>query len=243
MAKRRLARLAYIWHRRIGLAVIPVIALLVVTGIAINHTSGIGLDRRHVSADWLLAWYGIEPATDAFAYAVADSEVGWLDGRLFLDGVLVADNVSDLVGAVAAAGMVIAASREELYLLTPEGQLIEKATATGLPGAMEALAPVAMTDIAVRSGGRRFVSDADELMTWAEVADGAAWPRPRAPRPTFAMAMRAAVVGDGLTWERVLLDLHSGRFFGRTGPLIIDAVAVLLLILAASGFYNRIRHR
>lgn len=237
-----MARL-YIWHRRIGLTVMPVIALLVITGIAINHTSAIGLDRSHVSAGWLLAWYGIAPATDPVAFAAADSEVGWLDGRLFLDGVLVTDNVAALVGAVAVADMVVAASREELYLLTPQGQLIEKATVTGLPGAIEALAPVAETDIAVRSAGLRFVSDADELMTWVEVADGATWPRPLVPNPTFAAAMRAAVIGDGLTWERLLLDLHSGRFFGRAGPWVVDAVAVLLLALAASGLYNHLRRR
>jgi len=41
--------------------------------------------------------------------------------------------------------------------------------------------------------------------------------------------------GEVLPVERVLLDLHSGRFFGRFGPWIFDTIAVLLILLALSG--------
>ncbi|MGS0729088.1 PepSY-associated TM helix domain-containing protein, partial [Shewanella sp. 0m-11] len=40
-----------------------------------------------------------------------------------------------------------------------------------------------------------------------------------------------------LTWERVLLDMHSGRFFGSLGPWIMDLVALSLLIMAFTGCY------
>jgi hypothetical protein len=38
-----------------------------------------------------------------------------------------------------------------------------------------------------------------------------------------------------LSWERLLLDLHSGRLFGQAGVWIVDAVGVLLITLASSG--------
>lgn len=37
------------WHRRIGLAVSALLLFVVVTGIALNHVEGLGLDRNMVA--------------------------------------------------------------------------------------------------------------------------------------------------------------------------------------------------
>ncbi|HSN52770.1 MAG TPA: PepSY-associated TM helix domain-containing protein, partial [Woeseiaceae bacterium] len=42
--------------------------------------------------------------------------------------------------------------------------------------------------------------------------------------------------GRGVTVERVLDDLHSGRIFARAGTLVMDAVAVFMIVLSLSGF-------
>ena len=44
-----------------------------------------------------------------------------------------------------------------------------------------------------------------------------------------------------LPLERIVLDLHSGRFFGSNGPLVMDTVALLLIILSLSGVWIYIR--
>ncbi|MBK8959481.1 MAG: PepSY domain-containing protein [Proteobacteria bacterium] len=41
--------------------------------------------------------------------------------------------------------------------------------------------------------------------------------------------------GSGVSYERVLLDVHSGRLFGRVGVWVVDAAAVCLLALALTG--------
>ena len=46
-----------------------------------------------------------------------------------------------------------------------------------------------------------------------------------------------------LSWERVLLDVHSGRLFGRLGVLWVDLVGVLLGGLAMSGIAMWWLHR
>ena len=47
--------------------------------------------------------------------------------------------------------------------------------------------------------------------------------------------LEAAWRGRGLTVERLLLDLHSGRILGEAGPLLMDLVAVFLIVLSLSG--------
>jgi uncharacterized iron-regulated membrane protein len=41
--------------------------------------------------------------------------------------------------------------------------------------------------------------------------------------------------GIGLSAERVMLDLHSGRILGRAGVYLVDAAAIVFLLLAVSG--------
>lgn len=41
-----------------------------------------------------------------------------------------------------------------------------------------------------------------------------------------------------LSWDRVLLDLHTGRFFGDWGVYLMDAAAIVLLLLTFTGIYN-----
>jgi len=40
-----------------------------------------------------------------------------------------------------------------------------------------------------------------------------------------------------ISWQRVVLDMHSGRWFGPLGPWIVDLAALVLLFLACSGFW------
>ena len=88
-----------------------------------------------------------------------------------------------------------------------------------------------------------FVTDLD-MTAWRPHVDGAvAWPE----TGSAPAAIRAAVAdnyrGTGLPWERVVLDLHSGRLLGPAGPYLMDAAAVILILLSASGLYNWVRRR
>ena len=43
--------------------------------------------------------------------------------------------------------------------------------------------------------------------------------------------------GKGLTIERVLLDMHSGRIVGSWGILFMDFVAILFLVISFTGVW------
>ncbi len=103
-------RLFFRWHYRLGLIAIPLVALLAITGILLNHNAGLKLHKATIDSPALREWYGLPPATEG--------------------------------------------------------------------------------------------------------------------------------VQEVVTWDRLLLDLHTGRFFGHLGPYVMDLAAILLLLLAVSGGYN-----
>ena len=43
---------------------------------------------------------------------------------------------------------------------------------------------------------------------------------------------------DSIPLDRVILDLHTGHFFGLSGVVFADLAAIALLLLVGSGIYN-----
>lgn len=240
---KKLRRLILLWHRWLGLASVPFVILLVVTGVLLERTDTLRLDERYVDDEWLLAWYGIEPSHDAVSFSAGDHWVSWLGDTLYLDGRPVQRSVTSFKGAVALGPAIVAATSEALFLFTPEGELVEKVTPVGVGGAIDAMTVTSTDALLIRTGGGVFASDID-MIAWQAAVDGAVpWPESRRPPDGIQTAILESYRGTGLPWERVILDLHSGRLLGPVGPYLMDFAAVLLLLLSASGLYNWVRRR
>jgi len=54
---------------------------------------------------------------------------------------------------------------------------------------------------------------------------------------SLAQSIRKTYQGEGVDLERVILDLHSGRIVGKIGVVFMDAVAIGMLLLVASGSF------
>ena len=242
---RRFRRFVLVWHRRLGLAAAPFVLLLVATGVLLNHTDRLGLDRRVAGGEWLLSWYGIDSAAPTEGFAAGDSWISQAGDRIWLDSAPVAESAAPLAGAVWSAPLVAMATTEAVYLFAPDGALVEKAVPVGVPGPLTGVAAATGGALVLRTASGAWAGDLD-LAEWRPVAGSAppaAWARPQPLPSGIAAGIAQARRGAGLPWERVLLDLHSGRLFGALGPLIMDLAAVALLLLAASGLYNWLRSR
>lgn len=228
-------------HRWLGLGAIVFVLVLAVTGWLLNHTDNLSLAKRHVALTPVLQWYGIEaPRVDA-GYRLPDSD--WLvqaAGGLYLNEHRIAAENDALIGAVAVkpAGMIAAAFPETVYLFTPQGELVEKlGRSDGLPAPLQRIGLAASGAVVVQSARGAFAAD-PQVNRWSEFSGGSVrWAQsdspPDALRDPIAHEARRAI----LSWERVLLDLHSGRLFGRAGVVVFDAVAFLLVVLGVTGLY------
>lgn len=233
-------RSLFLWHRRLGLVAALLVVVLAATGLLLNHSPALGLDRQPVRSPWLLARYGIEPLRDWPTYRAGPLWVSELDGRLYLnEGRLEAAGEAEaLRGAVQTPqGLVAVATERSLLLLTPEGELVERLDEASLPGPVEQVGLDPKGALVLETPGGSYRAD-PEFLSWSRLreADGGAvrWAEPVSPPPALRRALLARWVPD-LTVERVLLDLHSGRLLGRHGELVMDAAALLLLLLALTG--------
>ena len=54
-------------------------------------------------------------------------------------------------------------------------------------------------------------------------------------------SLHAAYRGTGVSVARLLADLHSGRLFTNAGPIVMDAVGVILIALSVFGIMLWVR--
>jgi hypothetical protein len=233
------------WHRFFGAAAALFVAFMVLTGLSINHSHSLGLDRTQVSHPFLLGWYGLGEPENLRSYAVGSDWLSFAGSQLYLNDNAVA-SISDGVGAVSNGDLLIAAGRAEILLLDRAGNLIERQP-WGPPGAgrIDALGQLENGAVVVRAARQLWLADA-EILNWRQ-SEGLSVTPLWSSAGTTPGALRQAIVrqyrGNGLSLERILLDLHSGRIFGTAGVIIYDILALAVGFLAISGLVLWLRGR
>jgi hypothetical protein len=224
-------------HRTFGAGAALFIILMVLSGIAINHSGGLGLDKRHLSQPFLLSWYGLDGPEQIHSFAVGNDWLSFAGSQLYFNDIPV-ETISNGVGAVVIGDLLVAAGSDELLLLNQAGQLIERSP-WGPPGAdvIESIGVFADGAVVVQSASQLWVTDA-ELLNWqpAEKTNIATrWSSPEPVPLNLHEAITQQYRGNGPSLERVLLDVHSGRIFGSIGILVYDLLALAVGFLAISG--------
>lgn len=223
-------------HRWCGALAAVFVVLLAVTGILINHAHTLGWDHRALKSKWLLSLYGVKmqvPADGAFV------EGAWyvqIADHLYREERSVGACAGGLSGVVRVSPEAVAVQCvDALYLLTPEGELIER-----LDGQPEPMLGIALSGerLLTKGSSSMWVVDMD-VGEWSAVAPDVSitW-SPLVSIPNdVAERWRLMSAPADLTWERLLLDLHSGRLFGRVGEVVVDIAGLLMVFLAATGVW------
>lgn len=239
----RLVKFCRPWHRRLGCVSALLVILVSLTGILINHSHQLSLDKHGVEQQWLLDHYGIKAPSNSEVFSLSPS-LASTDNLLWLAGEQVLEANGPIISALAYQGMLVAIDSDTLYLVSMQGELLEKqGSATGLPANLSALAISPGTEhsqLWLNSSHGQFVADA-ELISWqsATPTQPLAWSNTlntaQSHKLIETLTLRARA--SHLSWERVLLDIHSGRIIGISGPWLMDLVALSLIFMTLSGLY------
>lgn len=231
------------WHARVGLTAVLFFLFLAVTGVVLNHATGLGLDTRYVHSAWLARWYGVAPESPRHAFRAGNHDLVAANGRWLLDGRISGDKFPQPVGLVELSDMVVVASSASLYIYGKDGSLIDRLDRNALPGAPVQAIGSGAKQLVLRTGGGTF--ETRDALSWQPAPrDAIAWSAP-AELSASERESYAQLLEPGISVQRLLLDLHSGRFAGRYGPLAVDLLGVFLAILSLTGawLFLKRRHR
>lgn len=233
------------WHRRIGLAGAVFFVVLIATGLLLNHSDGLRLDARYVRAPLLLDLYHISPPRASIHFAAGGHLVSQLGTRLYLDARELPEKAEQLVGAIESHDTLVIAIAGKLLLLSPEGKLIERLDgADGVPAGMRRLGRSGTGQaLVLQAAHGYYTADLARLHWNPSDATDVAWADPVQVPPDVEERLLDAYRGTGLPFERVILDIHSGRILGEWGVYLVDGAAALFLTLVATGLWMWIRQR
>lgn len=151
--------------------------------------------------------------------------------------------LSGLRGAVETGGALWVAGDGKLWLLSARGAILDEfSVGGGLPDRVLGVAAAAGGIVIRGLRGVWFApaADRDSAPEWRPyTARRVQWPPPggAAAAPAMRRQILAHARAHFISWERLLIDLHSGRLFGVVGVVVADIAACVLLLLAAMGLF------
>lgn len=235
----RIWRFLYKLHRYIGLTSALVLLMLAITGIALNHTDDLKLDSQMIQSKTILDWYGIKSPDNLNSFATNNHWLTQINQQIYFDNTLQLQKNEPLLGAVETDEFIVTALSNSLLLLSLQGELIEQSRLN----AIEKIGLDSQQRIVIKTGKEVIFSD-DGLLSWQlHNNENIKWSIASKIPATIAQNIKNNFRSSILPLERVLLDIHSGRFFGYIGVIIVDISGVLLIILVLSGSAIWLKHK
>lgn len=243
--KRKKTRSLYLWHKYIGLTAALFVFLLSLTGIALNHTSELKLDRNYLSSEWLLDHYNVTEPARFTRYPLANSHVSQVDDLLVFGEQTIGPIERPLIGAIDFHGLTVVALKGKLLLVDETFNVIETL------GREEGV-PILLQSIGINQAGQlvfktphKLLGLDEDFIEWSEIQNSNAITWSQKQRPTKSQQQQLSKLHRShiIHVETFVLDLHSGRVFGRYGALFFDVVALLLMFLAGTGIWIWLRQK
>jgi len=228
-------------HRSMGAAIALFVLILSITGILLNHSSDLKLDKHYLTWPWLLSHYGVGDVKADAIFLLEPFVISQFGTEIFVNAKPVTNAQRPLLGGVVLDEVIVLATDDALILLNSEGEFIERmSAAAGVPPMIQNIglfhgAPVIQT----REGMWRsdFMLDKWELIS----LQGVGWSLPSPMPESTKKQLVKYFHGEGVTVEHVLLDVHNGRILGPIGVWLLDLVGILLTILSLTGIWMWLR--
>ncbi len=230
-------------HRKIGPIIALIVLLLSVTGIMLNHSSDLQLDKRYLTWDWLLKHYNVSNVEPDVVYLLGHRTISQFGSEVFMDAKPVTHIERPLLGGVMLDDIIVLATDDALILLNYDGEFIER-----IGG--EADVPPHIQNIGLFHGEpilqtRDGLWRSDFLLDqWERISlQGVGWSIPLAMPDSVKDELASYFHGKGITIERFILDLHNGRIIKVVGVYLLDLVGILFIILSLTGLWIWLKHR
>jgi len=224
------------WHRRLGFVASLFLLNLAVTGILLNHYESFSLNKSFVSTGWILDLYGISSPQTARCYRAEPLTACQMDRFIYLNQQYWIESDSDLLNLVSTPDAMVAATATNLYFLNRQGQLIEDLAIKASLG--KRITGIFWSDetLIASTGTQQFRLDFD-LLEWSPAESLSPNSTDYSePNSTELVQLQTDYRQRQITHLKLVQDLHSGRILMLSGQVVNDIAAIILILLAISGF-------
>jgi hypothetical protein len=111
------------WHRRIGVVLSVFLLWMLMSGVLLNHGDDFDWDKKAISSDFWLTWYGVSERSNNLI--IANKVLTVTDNGLYLAEQNLGD-CSLLLGVIHLSDQVVIACPQHILLLSKAGELIDQ---------------------------------------------------------------------------------------------------------------------
>ncbi|SDJ01873.1 PepSY-associated TM region [Ferrimonas sediminum] len=216
------------WHSKIGILVCAWILLLATTGLMLQHSHRLGLDKPVLTES---LWYAVADLPVPTVQGVVEHQLYQVDNLLVTAQGKIGVLDGDLSGVLAGAESLLASDQSQLWLLTLEGELVDTIPLSG-----RRLAGVSAEGLPLLSDHSGALWQLDWWLEQPPEVSELTVMTPAATASEARLPEGLDVEGIGVSVERLLLSLHSGRIFGAVGEWLMTIVALMAIAIACTGF-------
>ncbi|MCO4798336.1 MAG: PepSY domain-containing protein [Colwelliaceae bacterium] len=229
------------WHRQLGIFTAIFLIFISISGIALNHTNALSLAHISIHQPWLLNHYGIKPPEVTRFYR---EDFYHTDQFVWFQSKQLVETDFPIIALTTYQSNLLVVTQRTLLIFTEQGEMIDKLTTSlGLPANIRKIAKQGPHVVLQTDDG--YFQSSGELFDWQSVQ----FIMP--PKWLNAIDVEVEAITEAqthfqaqfLSWERVILDAHSGRIFGDFGVLFMDLIGVMLILLSISGLYIWLRYQ
>jgi hypothetical protein len=222
-------------HRYIGLGICIFLVHLALTGIFLNHSIGLRLDKTFVTWPWLLSQYNLSVPEPTNIFTIGKNNFSIIDGEVFFNDKPIFMAEEELLGASQNQDTFILASSSTITSISKEGYIINQ----------DNVLPFIIKNIGIY-GDEVVINDSEDKIWSSESINGVwkltenmtvQWSKEGSITPANQEKIRKYYVGDGISLEQVILDFHSGAIFQKAGKIFFDIISILLIILSFTGIW------
>ena len=222
-------------HRYVGLGICIFLVHLAITGIFLNHSIGLRLDKTFITWPWLLNQYNLTVPEPANIFTIGKNNFSTIDGEVFFNDKPIFLAEEQLLGVSQNQDTFILASSSTITMISNDGYIINK----------ENVLPFTVKNIGI-FGDEIVINDSEDKIWSSESINGVweltenravQWSMEGSITPMNQEKIRKYFVGDGISLEQVILDFHSGAIFQKAGKLFFDIISILLIILSFTGIW------
>ena len=116
------------WHKNIGITSAIFVVMLSITGLMLNHTESLEMNKHFIQNKLLLDLYDIGPRQEPHGFKVGAHWIIQIGERVYFNKTQLMDDVNKLLGVVPTSEYLVVAVDNQILLLTKSGQVIERLT-------------------------------------------------------------------------------------------------------------------
>ena len=222
-------------HIYVGLGISLLLIHLSITGIFLNHTDDLELNKTYISSKWILNLYGLNVPRPSKIFTIQQDNFSQFDTEVFLNNKPIFLFDSELMGVIKDHENFIIAAQDELFIVSQSGELMgnQKILSFTIKSIGKYKEKIVIKDEQLNKWVGKSISD-----KWTPIfKDNIDWSEPGIMTPLNKKDIKQYFVGNGISLEQIILDFHSGAIFKKEGKIFFDLVSLLLIFLSVSGIW------